>query len=172
VVAARQVGELPVGLADSKVLTKKRREALFYDIEIACELGQGWVTPAEINKIGLAKAMRLAVRRAMSNLGVGRDEEVIMDGPVNYCMKKFGRVQCVIDADASCPLVSAASIYAKVLRDRYMTDIAPKYPVYRFEKHVGYGTKLHREMLNLHGITDLHRISYKPIQNMLAALEA
>lgn len=171
VVAARQAGDLPAGLADSKVLSKKRREALFYDIQLSCDLGEGWVTPAEINRIGLAKAMRLAVRRAMTNLDVADDEEVIMDGPVNYCMKKYGKVQCVIDADASYPLVSAASIYAKVLRDRYMADIAPKYPAYSFEKHVGYGTKLHREMLKLHGITDLHRVSYKPIQNLVATLE-
>jgi ribonuclease HII len=172
VVAARQVGKLPKGVADSKVLSKKRREALFYDIQLACKLGEGWVTTAEINHIGLAKAMRLGVRRALAALNAQPTDHLIMDGPVNYCAKKFTNVDCVIDADALFPLVSAASIYAKVLRDRHMADIAPKYPLYRFEKHVGYGTKLHQEMLKLHGICALHRVSYKPIQNVLANLEA
>jgi ribonuclease HII len=166
VVAARQVGDLPVGLADSKVLSKKRREALFCDIQIACELGEGWVQVAEINMLGLTKAMRLGVKRALLALGAHSDEAIVMDGNINYCPKKYLAAQCVIDADATHPIVSAASIYAKVLRDRHMTDMATKYPHYSFEKHVGYGTKLHQEMLRLHGVCDLHRISWKPFQEL------
>jgi ribonuclease HII len=166
VVAARQVGDLPVGLADSKILSKKRREALFYDIQIACELGEGWVQVSEINHYGLTQAMRLGVKRALLALGTAADEPVIMDGNINYCPKKYQNAQCIIDADATHPIVSAASIYAKVLRDNFMANIADQYPQYRFEKHVGYGTKLHREMLTLHGACDLHRISWKPFQEL------
>ncbi|HTE21561.1 MAG TPA: ribonuclease HII [Candidatus Limnocylindria bacterium] len=164
VVAARQIGDLPAGLADSKLLSKKRREALFYDIEIACDLGQGWVQPVEINRIGLARAMHLGVKRALLALRADAQEEIIMDGNFNYCPKKYKHAQCIIDADATHPIVSAASIYAKVLRDRYMTQVSLKYPNYHFHKHVGYGTKLHREMVKLHGACELHRINWRPFQ--------
>jgi ribonuclease HII len=164
VVAARQVNELPPGVADSKVLSKKVRESLFNDIYIACDIGEGWVTALEINSLGLTKAMRLAVKRALSQLQAAADEEIIMDGNINYCAKKFINARPIINADADYPTVSAASIYAKVLRDRYMTTIAKDYPHYSFEKHVGYGTKLHREMIKLHGTCELHRIAWRPFQ--------
>jgi ribonuclease HII len=77
-------------------------------------------------------------------------------------------VECVIDADATYPIVSAASIYAKVLRDNLMTELASQYPQYQFERHVGYGTKAHAEALKLHGVCSLHRLSFKPIKAMLA----
>lgn len=166
VVAARQVGKLPAGLADSKVLSKKRREFLFYDIQIACELGEGWVRVAEINKLGLSKAMYLGVRRALIALDANPDEEIIMDGNINYCPKKYRNATCLIDADATQPIVSAASIYAKVLRDKYMTDISAKFPYYQFDRHVGYGTKLHKEMLALYGACELHRLSFKPLREL------
>jgi ribonuclease HII len=164
VVAARQVGVLPKGLADSKVLSKKRREALFNDIQISCDLGEGWVSAAEIDQHGLAGAMRLGVARALANLQAQDDEVIIMDGKVNYCAKQFVGVQCVVDADATHPIVSAASIYAKVLRDRHMVAQATLFPGYSFETHVGYGTRAHQAALQLLGACELHRQSYKPIR--------
>lgn len=164
VVAARQKGSLPAGVADSKVVSKLKRESLFDAIGASCDIGEGWVKPAEVDELGLTEAMRLAVDRALSALKAGLDEPIIMDGNINYCSPEFTNVQCIVDADATHPIVSAASIYAKVLRDRYMVQAATDYPGYGFEKHVGYGTKVHQLALKTLGICELHRQSYKPVQ--------
>ena len=169
VVAVRGVGALPTGLADSKQLTKKRREALVNDIKIACDIGEGWVTPLEIDTEGLAGAMRLGVARALAATQTGSDEEIIMDGKSNYCDQAFTNVQCVVKADALYPLVSAASVYAKVKRDALMADQAQAFPEYGFEKHVGYGTALHMSALKAHGVSAIHRRSFRPISELLVA---
>lgn len=167
VVAARQKAVLPEGLADSKVLTKTRRLALIGLITGSCDIGEGWVEPDEIDALGLTAAMRLAVERALLALKTLPDESIIMDGNYNYCPDRYLNVDCVIDADATHPIVSAASIYAKVKRDQYMTDLAQTLPGYGFESHVGYGTKAHRLALQEHGVSASHRRSYKPIQAFL-----
>lgn len=168
VVAARQTGELPLGLVDSKLLTKKKRETFLTTINSSCDIGQGWVSPAEVDELGLTKAMFLAVERALNELTAKSDEEIIMDGNINYCSPIYTNVLPLINADATHPIVSAASIYAKVLRDNYMTEQAHVFPEYAFEKHVGYGTVAHIAALKLHGVCELHRLSYKPIRALLA----
>jgi ribonuclease HII len=167
VVAARQVTALPPGISDSKALTPARREALVEAIRVSCTIGEGWVSPAEIDELGLTGAMRLAVDRALMALNAAPHEAIIMDGHINYCADEFTNVTCVIKADALHPIVGAASIYAKVARDNYMTKIALQFPEYGFEKHVGYGTAAHLQALRTLGVCDLHRRSYKPIQQFV-----
>ena len=164
VVAATAKTDLPVGLRDSKLLGKNKREELFEIIKEACLLGEGWVQPDEIDKYGLTKAMRMGVSRALIALGTALDDEIIMDGIINYCPEEFTKVRCEAKADMLHPIVSAASIYAKVLRDNYMARISRFYPGYDFEKHVGYGTQLHKQKLSELGVSLIHRRSYKPVK--------
>lgn len=167
VVACRVSGQLPEGLTDSKVLSRRRRQELFAVLPDACEFGEGWVQATEIDELGLADAMRLGVDRALEALGTEFDEEIIMDGTVNYCAADFGAVTCVARADGSVPAVSAASVYAKVLRDQKMVELSVEYPEFGFDKHVGYGTSAHLAALRSFGVTPLHRRSYKPVQQFL-----
>lgn len=156
------------GLDDSKLLSKKRREELVEIIQNSGEVSLGWVTPLEVDELGLTEAVRLAMQRAIDGLATLYDE-VIIDGNYNYLAHVPG-TQAVIKADGSVPSVSAASIVAKVARDNYMTEISEKYPDHGFEKHVGYGTKIHIDALTNFGVTDIHRLSYKPIKRLLASV--
>jgi len=167
VVAARQVAELPEGLRDSKLLTKGQREMFIEGIKQACDLGEGWVVPIEIDQFGLTKAMQLATARALKNLDARTNEKIIFDGNINYCEPKYVMASPVINADEIFPIVSAASIFAKVTRDNYMSELPARYEIYEFDRHVGYGTKRHIELLKLYGVSDIHRKSFKPVKAML-----
>lgn len=167
VVAARQITQLPEGLGDSKLISKPKREQLYEEIKASCQLGEGWVHPEEIDEHGLTAAMRMGVCRALLSLGASLDDDIVMDGHINYCPTDYTQVRTVVKADSAFPVVSAASIYAKVTRDRYMERIAKFHPFYGFEQHVGYGTALHRSALKIHGVSSVHRKSYKPIQAFL-----
>ena len=164
VVAAQASGELPSGLKDSKLMTKQQREKMLDLLSICCNFGEGWVSAIEIDKHGLAKALRLGIARALRNLGTQIDEEIILDGRVNYLPAKFTAGRCLVNADNLVPIVSAASIYAKVNRDSFMTQLAIKHPAYNFEQHVGYGTKAHIDAIDRYGLIKyVHRLSYAPI---------
>jgi ribonuclease HII len=164
------------GLNDSKKLTKIQREKLDSIIrKKAIVLGLGWVDAVTLDKVGVTAATRMAMERAVAQIDASFDE-VIIDGNINYLANFYKDNPCsglvvktLVGADATVPSVSAASIIAKVARDKFMAGQALKYPDYGFDKHVGYGTKLHQEMLKLYGICELHRRSYKPIKQILEA---
>ncbi len=167
VVAARRVADLPEGLKDSKLLSKKQRQQILNKLSICCDFGEGWVKSVEIDRLGLANALKLGVKRALDSLNAEPDEEIIMDGSVNYVPKKFKRASCLIDGDNLVPIISAASIYAKVTRDRYMMMLAARHPGYLFENHVGYGTKAHMLALKkLGALKYVHRQSFLPVANL------
>lgn len=149
---------------DSKLLTKASRNRIHDELLHVCQFGEGWVEPHEIDNHGLSGAMRLGTKRALAALGVDPATPVIMDGPVNYCDASYTNVRCLVRADMTEPIVSAASIYAKVIRDAYMAELKKVFPMHGFESHVGYGTRGHRLALKAHGITLQHRRSYKPVQ--------
>jgi ribonuclease HII len=165
VVAARAKTSLPDGLTDSKLLSKKQRESFFELLVASAQFGEGWVSASEIDHIGLANALKLGIYRALKNLGAQYTDEIVLDGKVNYINPKFINSKCIINADRVVPLVSAASIYAKVLRDRFMVDLALYHPGYGFDMHVGYGTKAHKLALESLGIIEgIHRKSFKPVK--------
>jgi ribonuclease HII len=153
-------------LGDSKVLNKKQREAADAGVrEIALAIGLGWVDAATIDRVGLTTAVKWAMERALEQITEAYDE-IIIDGNLNF-LADNPKARALIKADASVAAVSAASIVAKVARDNYMAEMTTNYPDYGFEKHVGYGTALHLERLKLHGVSNLHRQSFKPVRALL-----
>jgi len=156
------------GLKDSKKLSARQREKLAAAVYASgAAVGLGWVTPAEVDDVGLTQAVRLAMERALEQIAVP-NQEIIIDGNLNF-LAHVPRSSALIKADDSVPAVSAASIVAKVARDAYMAELAVQFPQYGFEKHVGYGTALHRAALLEHGVSEHHRKSYKPIRVLLQA---
>lgn len=154
------------GLTDSKKLTKKQRERLDVEIrEKAAAIGLGWVEASEIDKIGLSASLVLATKRAVQQIKAPY-HEIIIDGTVNF-LKDTNKGQFVTTmkkADLLIPSVSAASIVAKVARDNFMAKQDERYPGYRFEKHVGYGTAAHSAAIDKLGATLLHRLSFAPLK--------
>jgi ribonuclease HII len=152
------------GVADSKKLTEQKRERVFAmleeraaakDVRFTVEFS----TAAEIDQFGIGKAVHYALARGVQALAADPSEvEVLLDGalkaPVEYTQ------QTIIRGDATVPLISLASIAAKVLRDRLMLKMALEYPTYGFEAHKGYGTKLHYAALKKFGPCAIHRASF------------
>ena len=151
-------------------MSRKQREEMLNKLSKVCEFGEGWVSAAEIDQKGLANAMRLGIARALKALKVLSAEQIVLDGSVNYVSKLFNNVSCLAGADRQIPAVSAASVYAKVTRDKFMRELSLKHPNYGFENHVGYGTKAHQLALKQFGILNgIHRTSFKPVGAMLVA---
>lgn len=152
--------EIP-GLTDSKKLTAAQREAFAFEIRReATAIGIGWVSPRLIDAYGLSWALKAASRAAVAQIEAPI-KEIIIDGIVNFL--DDSRVTTMKKADLLVPSVSAASIIAKVARDRYMYKMAKVFTDHGFHTHVGYGTLGHRKALEKFGPTPIHRMSYVPL---------
>ncbi len=146
------------GLNDSKKLSEKKRDKLFDAIRSeAVSYGIAFASVEEIEEINILNAAMLAMNRAIEKLSV-KPTLALIDGNRDSAINMPSR--CVVKGDAKCADIAAASILAKVTRDRYMLEIAGKYPEYHFEKHKGYGTKLHYEALREYGPCEIHRPSF------------
>lgn len=151
-------GQTIEGVNDSKKLSEKKREELFDKIVSECSaLSVGTASEREIDEINILQATFLAMKRAVDGLSINPDIALV-DG--NQTPPLDCAVKTVIKGDAKSESIAAASIIAKVSRDRYMKEMAAKYPEYQFEKHKGYGTKLHYEMIEKYGICEIHRKSF------------
>ena len=153
-----------VGLADSKLLSAKRREVLCETVQNCCVAwAVGRAEVSEIDQINIFQASLLAMQRAINALTV-QPQQVQVDG--KFCPKVAYPVEAIINGDNLVPVISAASIVAKVMRDRVMTAYSKIYPQYGFEKHKGYGTTLHLAALKQFGITPIHRKSFAPVNSL------
>ena len=146
------------GLNDSKKLSEKKRDKLFDAIcAEAVSYGIAFASVEEIEEVNILNAAMLAMNRAIERLSV-KPTLALIDGNRDSAINMPSR--CVVKGDAKCADIAAASILAKVTRDRYMLEMAEKYPEYHFEKHKGYGTKLHYEALHEYGPCEIHRPSF------------
>ena len=158
-------------LTDSKKLSAKRREELYVLIkEKALATATGWVSSAEIDEIGLSEALRLATRRAVEQIQQTKVpfSEIIIDGTMNFLVgtKLEKYVSTLKKGDFLVKEISAASILAKVERDKYMVELDAVYPEYGFGKHVGYGTAAHQKAMEEFGLTPEHRRSFRPVREI------
>ena len=145
-------------LNDSKKLSEKKRDAVYDDIiKDAICYSVGIATEEEIDEINILNATFLAMKRAVEGLVIKPDFAYI-DG--NQYPKTGVKEETIVKGDGKCISVAAASIIAKVSRDRFMLEIDKQYPEYQFSKHKGYGTKLHYEMIEKYGVSKVHRRSF------------
>lgn len=157
-----------VGLADSKKLTEKRRNALYDEIiEKAMAWCIGRCEAREIDELNIYQATMLAMERAVAGLAIA-PEYVLVDG--NRCPNWRWPSEPVVKGDSRVEAISAASILAKVARDREMAELDQIYPEFGLAKHKGYPTPVHLEALNRHGATPEHRRSFRPVREAIDAV--
>ena len=154
---------IPPGLRDSKLLTPARREALCLEIMAAAEVSVAHASVEEIDSLNILRASHLAMERAVAGLGV---DHALIDG--NLIPRGLAcAATAIVKGDAKCLSIAAASIVAKVTRDRIMVDLAQQHPGYGWEANAGYPTKAHLEALRNLGVTPWHRRSFRPVYNIL-----
>ena len=158
---------LPKGLADSKALSSQRREACYEEIMRLAKVGVGIADVTRIDRDNVLRASHWAMGEAVRALSFAPDLAAIdgVHAPDVGCM-----VETVIGGDAKIASIAAASIIAKVTRDRLMAQLSAQYPGYGFERHMGYGTAQHRAAIAALGVTPIHRRSFRPVKAALAYL--
>ena len=160
-----EAGAIPEGLADSKTLSAKRREGLLAALEGRARIGIGVAEVAEIDRLNILGAGDLAMLRALGALGAPPSAVLVDGNRLPRGLALPGRA--LVRGDARALSVAAASIAAKVTRDRIMAGLAARHPGYGWERNMGYGTAEHRAALARLGVTPEHRRSFRPIHNIL-----
>ena len=155
---------IPEGINDSKKLSKKKREVINEELISQHSFAIGIASVEEIDKINILQASLLAMKRAVLNLNI-KPQTILVDG--NKLPDLKYNMYPIIKGDSKSISIAAASIIAKVYRDKLMQDLSLQYPGYYWEKNSGYGTKQHLLALNNLGVTPIHRKSFAPIYNML-----
>lgn len=156
---------IPPGLNDSKALTAKRREALFAEIMAVAQVSVAHASVDEIDRLNILYASHLAMERAVAGLALSPDR-LLIDGnlvPAGLTVK----ARAIVKGDARCLSIAAASIIAKVTRDRIMVGLAQQHPGYGWETNAGYPSKRHISALQDIGVTPHHRRSFRPVHNIL-----
>ncbi len=158
---------IPVGINDSKKLSAKKREAIYEQIVSDHQFGVGLVEVPIIDNINILQGAKLAMVKAIEELGIQGQASVLIDGN-QYLHTQYDE-ETVVKGDSKSLSIAAASIVAKVYRDRLMAKLAIDYPHYDWENNAGYGTKKHLQGIELHGINEHHRRSFAPIKNYVLA---
>ena len=156
--------KIPEGINDSKKLSKKKREVINEELISQHKFAIGIASVEEIDKINILQASLLAMKRAVLNLNI-KPQTILVDG--NKLPDLEYNMYPIIKGDSKSISIAAASIIAKVYRDKLMQDLSIQYPGYYWEKNSGYGTKQHLLALDNLGVTPIHRKSFDPIYNML-----
>ena len=166
----------PDGLADSKLLTEARREALFAPVAAWCRAwAVGHAEAGECDELGMTAALGVAAGRALAQLA-GRSgvvpDAIVVDGPADYVSGAWPgggpvpEVRTVVGGDKACISVAAASVLAKVTRDRLMRELSPSFPAFDFDRNKGYPSPVHRRALAGMGLTSLHRRSWSYVADV------
>ncbi|WP_226578719.1 ribonuclease HII [Halobacillus litoralis] len=152
------------GLNDSKKLSLKKREEFFEEIKEVADWGVGIVTNEEIDRFNIYQATKLAMKRAVNQLSHSPEHLLVdaMDLEDIPCTQTS-----LVKGDQRSVSIAAASVMAKVTRDRMMAELDDRYPVYQFRSNQGYGTKDHLEALSTHGASPVHRLTFAPVKNVL-----
>ena len=155
---------IPEGINDSKKISEKKRIELYEEILINHKYGIGFASPDEIDQLNILEATFLSMRRALENLII-KPDYILVDGNLSPSFNIPH--ESIIKGDSISMSIAAASIIAKVERDKFMLELDKKFPKYQFKKHKGYPTKEHLRLIIEHGVCEEHRKTFKPISKLI-----